>query len=230
LEKTGRDDEEEWGSIPISQSDDSDDDYWLDEISSAESESQQYETDPEPSVLNSRKPDDDSDDASSNLISQAQRTSTPPTNEEKAQISMSNFDDLAFLVGPRRDDSIKRKDGTVLTLNELTTTLNPLPPTREPSLEPIISDSPPQLSSIEIPSWSGHLMRFQRYNLKIGYKRITKMRSKLMQHIRKLVPKQNHISLPTPQSHGQSHTADYSKTHLPLPTISTHTYLVTPIV
>ena len=50
-------------------------------------------------------------------------------------------------------------------------------------------------------------MRYQRYNLKMGYKRRTKMRSKLMQHIRKVVPKQNHIPSPTPQPQWRSHTA-----------------------
>jgi hypothetical protein len=148
MEKTGRDDEEEWGGIPIPQSDDSDDEYWLDEISSDESESEPYEADAGPYALNLREPDDDSDDASSNLTSQVQRTSTPPKKDEKAQMSISTFDDLAFLIGPRRDGSIKRKDGTVFTLTELITTLNTLPPTREPSLEPITSDSPPQLKSI----------------------------------------------------------------------------------
>jgi hypothetical protein len=207
LEKAERDDEEEWGRIPIPQSGDSADDYWLDDDSSAESESEQYEAEPGPSVLSSRKPDDDSDDASSNLISQAQRTSTSPTKEEKTQMSMSNFDDLAFLIDPRRDGSIKSKDDTVLTLNELTTTLYSLPSTRQPSLKPITSDSPPQLRSIAVPSWSGHLMRYQRYNLKMGYKHRTKMRSKLMKHIKKVVPKQNHIPLPTPQPQWQSHTA-----------------------
>jgi hypothetical protein len=65
--KTGRDDEEEWVGIPIPQSDDSDDEYWLDENSGAESDSEQHEADTEPSLLNPRKPDDDPDDASSTL-------------------------------------------------------------------------------------------------------------------------------------------------------------------
>jgi hypothetical protein len=42
-------------------------------------------------------------------------------------------------------------------------------------------------------------MRFQRYTLKMGYNRRTKMRSKLMQHIRRVVPKLDHIHWPTPQ-------------------------------
>ncbi len=76
LEKTGRDDEEEWGGIPIPQSDDSDDEYWLDE--SDESEPEQREEDTGPTLLNSRKPDDDPDDASTNLTFLAQRPSCSP--------------------------------------------------------------------------------------------------------------------------------------------------------
>ncbi len=200
MEKTGRDDEEEWGGIPIPQSDDSDDEYWLDEISSVDSESERYETDAGPSALNSRNPDEDPDDASFNLTSQVHRTSTPPTKKGKAQMPMSNFDDLAFLIGPRCDGSIKRKDGTVLTLNDLITTLNPLPPTPEPSLEPIPTISPSQPNSIEILSWTGHLMRFQRSTLKMGYKRKSKLRSKLMKSIRKTVPTQVHVHWPPTQS------------------------------
>jgi hypothetical protein len=52
LEKTGRDDEEEWGDIPIPQSDDSDDVYWLDEFD--ESEPEQREDDTGPALLNPR--------------------------------------------------------------------------------------------------------------------------------------------------------------------------------
>ncbi len=33
--------------------------------------------------------------------------------------------------------------------------------------------------------WQGHLMRFQRFQLKMGYKRLTKTRTRLMQQIRK---------------------------------------------
>ena len=61
--RTGRDDEEEWSGIPIPQSDDSEDEYWLDE--SSDDEPEQHEADTEPSIFNPRKPDDDSNDASS---------------------------------------------------------------------------------------------------------------------------------------------------------------------
>jgi hypothetical protein len=41
MERRDRDDEEEWGRIPITQSDDSDDELWLDELHSPESEQQE---------------------------------------------------------------------------------------------------------------------------------------------------------------------------------------------
>jgi hypothetical protein len=43
LERAEKDDEEEWGRIPIPQSDGSDEDTWLDELSGHSSESEQEE-------------------------------------------------------------------------------------------------------------------------------------------------------------------------------------------
>jgi hypothetical protein len=59
-------------------------------------------------------------DANTNPSSQEQRPSTSYNynykKEEKTQMSMHNIgiDDYAFLIGPRRDGIIKRKDGTAL--------------------------------------------------------------------------------------------------------------------
>ncbi len=167
LEKTGRDDEEEWSGIPIPQSDDSDDEHWLDE--SDESELEQHEADTGPFSLNLRKPDDDPDDASTNLTSQNRQTPTSPAMKEQKQMSMENINDYAFLIGPRRDGRIKRKDGTVLSLQELPHTLNQSHQTVHTSLEPIILDSPFPMSPTALPSWTGHLMRFQKSTLKMGY-------------------------------------------------------------
>jgi hypothetical protein len=117
VEKTSRDDDEgEWRGIPIPQRDDSDDEYWLDKVSSAESESEQHEAEAGPSTLNLRKSDDDFNDASSNLTFQAQINPTSTAKKEKTQMSMNNLDDLAFLIGPCHDGSIKRKNDTVLWL------------------------------------------------------------------------------------------------------------------
>jgi hypothetical protein len=129
--KTGRDDEKEWGGIPIlvPQSDDSDDEYyWFEEVSSDESDSEQHEADAGPPWLNSRRPYDD--DASMNLSSQERRPPTSSKKGEKTQMSMHHINDYAFLIGPRRDGITKRKDGTVLTLQELPTTLYLRPQTR----------------------------------------------------------------------------------------------------
>jgi hypothetical protein len=200
MNKTGRDDEEEWGGIPTPLSDDSDDEYWLDEISSAESESEQHEADTDHSVSKLRDPDGDTDDASSNLTSQTDRNPIPKTKDGKTRISMINLEDVAFLIGPRRDGDIQRKDGTILTFKQTTATLNPLQSTREPSLEPIASDSSSQPTFSEHLSWTGHLMRFQRFTLKMGYKSKSRLRAKLMKIIRKTNPTQAHIKWTLPQS------------------------------
>ncbi len=122
--RTERDDEEEWDGIPIPQSDDSDDEYWLDENSDDESDSEQHEADTEPSLLNPRKPDDDPDDASSTLTCLAQQSSVSPDTREKKHMSFQNINDYAFLIGPRLVGLIQQKDGTILTLQEPTTILN----------------------------------------------------------------------------------------------------------
>ena len=116
LGKTGRDDEEEWSGIPIPQSDDSDDEYWLDE--SDESESEQHEDDSEHPSLNLRNPDDDQDDASANLTSLTQQTSISPETKGQKHMSIQHINDYAFLIGRRLDGRIQRKDGTILTLQE----------------------------------------------------------------------------------------------------------------
>jgi hypothetical protein len=93
LEKADKDDEEEWGRIPIPQSDDSDEYTWLDELSDS-SESEQEK----------------------GIITSAE--STAPTNE-KGEMNKIFSDDFAFRHGPRRDGNIRNKDGSLLTLNEL---------------------------------------------------------------------------------------------------------------
>jgi hypothetical protein len=51
LEKAEKDDEEEWGRIPIPQSDDSDEETWLDELGESESEQEEAIVSHEDSTL-----------------------------------------------------------------------------------------------------------------------------------------------------------------------------------
>ncbi len=43
------------------------------------------------------------------------------------------------------------------------------------------------------PLWSPHVLLFQRANLKMGYKRLRKRRSKLMKQLRQTIPRHAHI-------------------------------------
>ncbi len=74
-------------------------------------------------------------------------------------MSIQHINDYAFLIGPRLDGLIQRKDGTILTLQEQPTTINQQHQTVLTSLEPVTLDSPYPTSSTELPSWTDHLMR-----------------------------------------------------------------------
>ena len=108
-------------------------------------------------------------------------------------MSFQNINDYAFLIGPRLDGLIQQKDGTILTLQEPTTILNLSHQMVSTSLELTTLDAPYTVRFTELPSWTGHLMRFQRSILKMSYKCKSKMRSKLMKSIRKAVPIQDHV-------------------------------------
>jgi hypothetical protein len=115
---------------------------------------------------------------------------------------MKNVNDYAFLIGPRRDGLIKRKDGTVLSLQEVPNTLKLSHQTIHAPLEPITLDSPSPMNSTVLPSWTGYLMRFQKSTLKMGYKNKSKLRSKMMKSIRKTVPTQDTVhSAPSQSRH-----------------------------
>jgi hypothetical protein len=85
-------DEEEWGRIPIPQSDDSEDDTWFDDESETEEE-----------------------DESSGLT---HYESAKATQEKYTRNKMLN-DELAFKLGPRRDGIVRRNDGTLLITDEI---------------------------------------------------------------------------------------------------------------
>jgi hypothetical protein len=103
LEKAERDDEEEWGRIPIPQSDDeSEGDTWLDE-----SDDSDQERNIRPACVVSVKTMFNKEP---NITIKENKTNKPVT------------DDFVFRHGHRRDGNILRKDGSILTLYDL----NPL--------------------------------------------------------------------------------------------------------
>ncbi len=100
LEKAGRDDEEEWGRIPIPQSDDeSESDTWLDE-----SDSSDKKRNIRPACLVSVTTAFDNE---------------PNIQVKERKVNWPTTDDLAFRHGPRRDGTILMKDGSILTLYDL---------------------------------------------------------------------------------------------------------------
>jgi hypothetical protein len=103
IEKAGRDDEEEWGRIPIPQSDDESEDYtWLDELSSSDEK-------------NNTRP--------ACVVSVMTAFNNKPNIQVKERkVNWTTTDDFAFSHGPRKDGTILMKDGSILTISEL----NPL--------------------------------------------------------------------------------------------------------
>jgi hypothetical protein len=179
MERRNRDDEEEWGRIPIPQSDDSDDAPWLDESHSPEPEQKEEDVTFE----------------------------TPATGKEKysqnalmivnnpMHVNKESTEYFAFRNGPRRDGIIRKKDGSLIIIDDplYSETLQPTKGRPKEEGELPEHDSTP-------PRWSPLLMRIQRQKLKMKYKSRTKVRAKLMQSIRKRVPKQEHIRWEQPNS------------------------------
>jgi hypothetical protein len=92
-------------------------------------------------------------------------------------------EDFAFRNGPRRDGIIRKKDGSLLIIDDL-----PYPETLQPIRErPKEEGELPERDSTP-PRWSPLLIRIQRRELKMKYKARTKIRAKLMKAIRKYVP------------------------------------------
>jgi hypothetical protein len=102
MERRDRDDEEEWGRIPIPQSDDSDVEPWLDGSQSPESEQEEEDVTFE----------------------------TPATGKEKfsqnalmivnnpMHVNKESTEDFAFRDGPRRDGIIRKKDGSLIIIDD----------------------------------------------------------------------------------------------------------------
>ncbi len=98
MEKTEKDDEEEWGRIPIPQSDDSDNEPWLDDTSSPESEQEVEDATIEPPVKRKQ----------GGLNQNALRIVN-----NHVTVNKESTEDFAFRNGPCRDGSIRKKDGSI---------------------------------------------------------------------------------------------------------------------
>ena len=133
-----RDDEEEWGRIPIPQSDDS---YSTEGWLSDESEQEEEE-------------------------------------DLKKELSRQS-DALAYLIGPRKDGRILTREGKIIDLQEdIQSSLIE----QETSYDDLPNSGDPMVP----PSWTRHLMSYQRYQLKKGYKgKQTQRKGNLMKQVRK---------------------------------------------
>jgi hypothetical protein len=102
-EKVERDDEEEWGRIPIPQSDDESERHtWIDE-----SDGSDQERDIRPACV---------------VSVETAFNREPKVRTMKNKVNRQTNDDFAFRHGPRRDGIILMKDGSILN----TYNLNPL--------------------------------------------------------------------------------------------------------
>jgi hypothetical protein len=172
MEKAGRDDEEEWGRIPIPQSDDSDNEPWLDESSSPESEQEEEDDTIEPPAK--RKQEGFSQNAL--MI----------TNNHEI-VNRESTEDFAFRIGPRRDGSIRKKDGSILTVDD-----QPYPKNTQPEKATREEERLPE-NEVALPRWSPLLLAIQRLNLRMGYRLKNKVKARLMRSILKNVPRREPI-------------------------------------
>jgi hypothetical protein len=168
MEKTEKDDEEEWGRIPIPQSDDSDNESWLDESSSPESEQEEEDVTIEPPVM--RKQEGFSQNALMIV-------------NNHVTVNKESTEDFAFRNGPRRDGSIRKKDGSILTVDD-----QPYPKDTQP--EKALKEEERRLpeNEVALPRWSPLLLAIQHLNLRMGHRSKSKVKAKLTRSIRKQVP------------------------------------------
>ncbi len=167
MERTEKDDEEEWGRIPIPQSDDSDNEPWLDESSSPESEQEEEDVTIEPPFM--RKQEGFSQNALMIV-------------NNHVNVNKESTEDFPFRNGPRRDGSIRRKDGSILTMDDQPYSKDTQP---EKALEE--EERLPE-NEVALPRWSPLLLAIQHLNLRMGHRSKSKVKAKLMRFIRKQVP------------------------------------------
>ena len=147
MERRDRDDEEEWGRIPIPQSDDSDNEPWLDESSSPESEQEEEDVTIGPPVM--RKQEGFSQNALMIV-------------NNHVSVNKESTEDFAFRNGPRRDGSIRKKDGSILTVDE-----QPYPKNTQPEKAAKEEERLPE-NEVALPRWSPLLLAIQHLNLRTG--------------------------------------------------------------
>jgi hypothetical protein len=138
MERRDRDDEEEWRRIPIPQSDDSDNEPWLDESHSPESEQEEEDVTFE----------------------------TPATGKEKysqialmivnntMQVNKESTEDFAFRNGPRRDGIIRKKDGSFIIIDDPLYSMTLQTIKGKPKIEGEIPEN-----DLTLPRWTPLLMR-----------------------------------------------------------------------
>jgi hypothetical protein len=186
-ERRDRDDEEEQRRIPIPLSDDSD--TWLDEFLDDEAESErEEETSPgsgltfKQAFLTVEEKETSKKTRHIDVRYHVAREEDMNENKKGTQFWSPNPTSLAFLIGPRLDGIVRMKSGQILHVTE-----------------PIIfqhlpkeNNQPDEINLKEIPEdemgpprWTRHIFTHQRQNLKMQYKRQTKLRRKLMRQIRK---------------------------------------------
>ena len=102
-------------------------------------------------------------------------------------VNRESTENFAFRNGPRRDGSIRKKDGSILTVDE-----QPYPRDTQP--ERVFKEEKrlPE-NEVALPRWSPLLLAIQHLNLRMGYRSKTKVKAKLMRSIRKNVPRREPI-------------------------------------
>jgi hypothetical protein len=156
MERRDRDDEEEWGRIPIPQSDDSDDEPWLDESRSTESGQEEEDVTFDTPAMGKGK-------FSQNALMVV---------NNPMHVNKESTEDFAFRNGPRRDGIIRKKDGSLIIIDDPLYSMTLQTTKGRPKEEGEIPENDPTL-----PRWSPLLMRIQRQTLKMKYKARTKIRA-----------------------------------------------------
>jgi hypothetical protein len=102
-------------------------------------------------------------------------------------VNRESTEDFAFRNGPRRDRSIRKKDGSILSVDE-----QPYPRDTQPEKVFKEEERLPE-NKVALPRWSPLLLAIQHLNLRMGYRSKTKVKAKLMRSIRKNVPRRGPI-------------------------------------
>ncbi len=113
-------------------------------------------------------------------------------------VNKESTEDFAFRNGPRRDGSIRKKDGSILTVDE-----QPYPKNMQPEKAAKEEEGLPE-NEVALPRWSPLLLAIQHFNLRTGHRSKSKVKAKLMRSIRMQVPLKAPIRW-EPMSSGSRH-------------------------